>query len=48
MMKIMTNQQNVEVLCPCCTTKWGQRKMTLKDGVYSCGCGFEIKNPTLG
>jgi len=44
----MTNQLNVEVFCPCCTTKWSQIKMTLMNGIYSCGCGFETKNPTFG
>tara|TARA_R110000824_G_scaffold44262_1_gene128857 strand:+ start:739 stop:882 length:144 start_codon:yes stop_codon:yes gene_type:complete len=32
------------MLCPCCSTVWGGRKMTLgKDGFYECGCGYAIK-----
>lgn len=29
--------------CPVCTTKFGSRQMTYKDGVYDCGCGYSIK-----
>ena len=32
------------MLCPCCSTIRGGRKMTLDNyGFYQCGCGYAIK-----
>ncbi len=33
------------MLCPCCSTIGGGRKMSLdKEGYYQCGCGYAIKS----
>jgi predicted nucleic acid-binding Zn-ribbon protein len=30
------------MICPACSTKFGQRTMYLKDGCFECGCGYSI------